>query len=671
MTVKKHLLLAAAILSGSLLYAQDKLPIKFGKVTDADFAAKPFGNDSAADVVVIADYGATTFEASTHGWFSLVFKHSMRMKIVRRGGFEAANVSIPIWTEGQDYEKLDGLRAVTYNMENGKVIETKLEDKAIYTDKLSKQITLKKFTFPALKEGSVLEYTYTLRSPFLYHLQPWSFQGQYPVLWSEYNVETPSIFQYVTLGQGFVPFAVNTTDSRTENFTLVFPGGAEKDDRETFNDNLQIHRWVMKNVPALKEEPFTTSIDNYTSKIEFQLARYVFPNGHTEDQMGNWTSRTAGMLKSEWFGADLNKSNSWMDDEVKTITGGAATSLEKAKAIYSYFRDNFTCTSSSGLYLDDDIKTVYKNKHGNVAELNLLLTAFLRHIKLDADPVILSTRSNGFASPVYPLISRFNYVITRLNVDSTVYLLDASNPCLGFGHLASKCYNGYARVISQTNFGAMFLEADSLKESKATLAFFSKDPKGGLTGHIQSTPGGMESIHIRETVKEHGKEEFSKKIQQAYTGEETFINLELDSLKKPEEPLGVEYDLRVIPDSTSDLFYFNPMQGEAYKENPFKAAERVYPVEMPYSVDERYVLNMEIPDGYVVDELPKSAKVSYNADEGYFEYLTANDGQTIQFQCRLRLNKANFKPEDYDSLREFFGLVVKKQSEQIVFKKKK
>jgi hypothetical protein len=34
------------------------------------------------------------------------------------------------------------------------------------------------------------------------------------------------------------------------------------------------------------------------------------------------------------------------------------------------------------------------------------------------------------------------------------------------------------------------------------------------------------------------------------------------------------------------------------------------------------------------------------------------------------LKKANFKPEDYNSLRDFFAYVVKKQSEQVVFKKK-
>jgi hypothetical protein len=119
------------------------------------------------------------------------------------------------------------------------------------------------------------------------------------------------------------------------------------------------------------------------------------------------------------------------------------------------------------------------------------------------------------------------------------------------------------------------------------------------------------------------------------------------------------------------VIYFNPLLEEGYKENPFRAADRKYPVEMPYGFDETYILNMEIPEGYVVDEMPKSTKVTFNEDEGFFEYLITKDADGIQFRSRVSLKKANYKPEDYATLRDFFAFIVKKQGEQIVFKKKK
>jgi len=210
-----------------------------------------------------------------------------------------------------------------------------------------------------------------------------------------------------------------------------------------------------------------------------------------------------------------------------------------------------------------------------------------------------------------------------------------------------------------------------LMEGKTTLAIIANDGKGGMLAHLQSLPGPQEASELRQEAKEHGQQEFLKKIQTTYSGDATVSNLELDSIRQPDQPLGVGYDVRLTYDTASDLYYFNPMLAEGYKDNPFKSAERVYPVEMPYAMDETFTMTMDIPTGYVVDELPKSAKVSFNTDEGFFDYLIIKNEEQIQFRSRIKLKKANFKPEDYQTLRDFFGYVVKKQSEQIVFKKKK
>jgi hypothetical protein len=79
---------------------------------------------------------------------------------------------------------------------------------------------------------------------------------------------------------------------------------------------------------------------------------------------------------------------------------------------------------------------------------------------------------------------------------------------------------------------------------------------------------------------------------------------------------------------------------------------------------------MDVPQGYVVDELPKQiiAKVDEKGT-GQFEYRIGLSGQTVSLRMILRFSKTNFSPAEYDSLRQFFSLVVSKQSEQIVFKK--
>jgi hypothetical protein len=197
------------------------------------------------------------------------------------------------------------------------------------------------------------------------------------------------------------------------------------------------------------------------------------------------------------------------------------------------------------------------------------------------------------------------------------------------------------------------------------------DDHGKWLGNFTQQQGYYESYHTREKVKESGEEAIFKDIQKSYGSEAKTESTKIDSLDNYEQPLTLRYKFALTPEK-EDILYINPLFGEAQKENPFKSAERYYPVEMPYTFDEVYVATIYVPEGYVVEELPKQMKVRLNEkDEGMFEYAIGQSGDIISFRSRVKINRANFAPEEYDMLREFFNLIVKKQSEQIVFKKKK
>jgi hypothetical protein len=68
---------------------------------------------------------------------------------------------------------------------------------------------------------------------------------------------------------------------------------------------------------------------------------------------------------------------------------------------------------------NEGVKKAYKDKTGNVAEINLMLTAMLRYAGLNANPVLVSTRSNGIA--IFPNRTAFNYVIAAVENGSSYY----------------------------------------------------------------------------------------------------------------------------------------------------------------------------------------------------------------------------------------------------------
>jgi hypothetical protein len=208
-------------------------------------------------------------------------------------------------------------------------------------------------------------------------------------------------------------------------------------------------------------------------------------------------------------------------------------------------------------------------------------------------------------------------------------------------------------------------------ERKITSIFMVNDENGGIAGSMQQTPGYYESWHLRNRVKEKGQDQLFADIKKAFNADIEIKEPGLDSLNKYDDPLGIHYKFNLKPDQ-EDIYYFNPMFGEGWKENPFKSAQRFYPVEMPYAMDETYLLRLDVPAGYVVDELPKQMIVKLNEDDdGMFEYRLSESNGIISLRSRLRISRAYFAPEEYEMLREFFNLVVKKHAEQIVFKKKK
>jgi len=665
-----------ALIMGCLLslntFSQDK--IKFGKVDPKDFSKTGFEQDTGAHAVIISDVGEATFESDRTNGIVLQFKRHTRIKIVDKNGYDAATIKIPYYKGESDEIRLKDIKATTYNLEGTQVVDTKMDSKSIFTDKIDKKgLVVQKFTLPAVKEGSIIEYTYTIVSPYIIHLRSWQFQStEYPTLYSKYEATVPEFYEYIFLRSGYVPVKENKSSGH-QSFTIAYDETTSygsktgRTEYSTINSNTTNYKWEAENIPALREEDFTTSIWNHVSMISFQLSALRYPNQPVKPILGTWEKLAEELNKNESFGESLSKNNPYLSDKVDELTKGIKDDTAKARRIYNYVRSNFTCTSHDDMYMSKSMKTVFSSHNGNDADINLLLVAMLRKAGLTAHPVILSTRENGVTYEMYPLVGRFNYTVAALNTDSSWYFLDASEPYLGFGRLDYSAYNGHARILSPDVI-PVILDPNGLLQAKSTYVMLMGD-SGKIKGSFSQKPTYYESCKMRSDIVRNGKDAFFKPLTKGFNMETTLSNGEINDMDDYELPLQVKYDFEMTPDDAG-MLYINPMLSEAYKSNPFKSLERRYPVEMPYLTDESYTMNLIVPEGYVVEELPKSTMVKLNEEEGLFQYLIQESDNTIQFRCRVKLNRAVFTSEDYSTLRDFFDMIVKKQSEQIVLKKK-
>jgi hypothetical protein len=97
----KCFFIAVLCVTASLTQAQEKSKIKFGKISAEDFAPKAYAIDSNANAVVLSDIGTTEIVGNYKGWFSLEFTRHKKVHILKKNGYDVANVQIGIYTNGK------------------------------------------------------------------------------------------------------------------------------------------------------------------------------------------------------------------------------------------------------------------------------------------------------------------------------------------------------------------------------------------------------------------------------------------------------------------------------------------------------------------------------------------------------------------------------------------
>jgi hypothetical protein len=636
----------------------------FGAVTIDNFHPLSFLADSNAGALVLEDIGKTELEGYARGW-RVKYSRYRRILLRNKNGFDIAKVAINFSPYQNDTGKLATLWAMTDNPENGKVVQTHVEREDMFLETKPEGSSKETFTFPNIKPGSIIEYFYSVYSGNIYTLFPWNFQGKYPCLKSEYSVTSPSVFNFAISKQGFLPI-----DSRRDSIISTLQAGPYSVKTPVFTMT-----WSLRDIPPYAEEPYVNSMDNYISGLRFQLSEMMdISTRRRENIMKTWESLNQDLYRNSAFGGVMTTSKHWERRELRAIVPDGVGNLEKARAIFAFVRDHFDAEGRDFVAdADLTLKDIYKARRGSVAEINLMLTALLREEGLAADAVILSTKDNGLLNPSYPMMENFNYVIVRVPIDGKDYLLDATDPRIGFGKLPLDCYNGYARIIKTANTtgGPFELSPDSLREFRYTSIMLSdNEAADSVTGRCTTVEEYHRSEEIRELVVKKGEGPFFEEVRKSYPFEVVLSDKRIDSLLNYDQPVTVQYTL-TFPTGGVDHFYFNPMLSKVIKGNPFTAANRQYPINMPYTRNDLYVLQMDIPKGYEVEEMPKPIKVRLNENDGWYQYDFLVDSQSIQLRSRLVLNRASFLPEEYQSLRDFFALIVKKQSELIVFRKKK
>lgn len=665
--------LVSVVLSVGILYAQ-KSPVKFGDVPIENLRMQKYDRDSSAAAVVLADYGQTQVEYKQDDGFFLTFERTTRIKILTKDGLDWGNFTIPLYHSGSDEEKITNLKGITYNLENGKVVETKLRNESILKEKADANVDYTKVTMPNVREGSVVEITYRVTSDFLFNLQDWDFQYTIPAVLSEYRVNVPEYFYYEKYMQGYVPLDV--VEQKTNPSSIILSGKSRSEgyvtkttfetDKIDFTENR--YRWAAQNVPAFKTEPQMTTYKDYISRINFELSYTKFPNSGIKNYMGTWEDINKQYANSEDFGGEVT-GNGFLKKTVEEITAGALSPEAKIGIIHNYVQTNIQWDGYTRKFVNTSLRKVMEEKKGNSAEINLLLASMLEKAGFDVRPVLISTRDNGFVRETIPVSSQFNNVICLVRFGDKQALLDATDKLLPVGHLPERCLNGKGLAVSKSGFTWVNL-MQAAKSKRMVSGDLKIDEAGKLVGKISFDNSGYYGINNRRRYHSKGEQEYVKALNNNQAWEIT--KSEFENAKSLDAPFKETHVLTVNDHFTmaGDMIYLNPHLSWIMDENPFKLETRQYPVDFGSPQETVHSIRLTIPEGYIVEELPKSKILTLPNNGARYVYSATQVGNTINFTSTFAMNKPLFTQEEYPALREFYNHVVAKQAEQIVLKKK-
>ena len=670
--VQFALLLLCFFPIANISYGQfsNEMTSKFGKVTQEEVEMKSYEPFPEAEAVVLFETCdiSTSFRKIQRGdGISYrpvtIEKIHRRIKIFKKTAFERGNISISYVAESYAGGQKSGhsvrkIKASTYTLENGKIEEYKLDKKDIYdkvvSDRKTNDYKEISFAIPNITEGCVIEYSYEIEKIGV-EMESWTFQNSIPTRWSEYRCIIPTVFAFTPVARGYFGYAIS------ENNT-----GDMYSDGENYATR-EIHLAV-KDLPGFEREKYMSASEDYIQSIviEYNSLQLSFMT-QPQKISTNLKQMAEELMNDEDFGLQLNKGRQ-VKDVLELVSKLEMNDIQKMQAIHRYVAKTFTYNGKQWLYTKG-IKKTMDEKEGNSADLNLLMLLMLKEAGLDAEPVLLSTRENGKVySHETPHLFKFNYVIARVKIDGEDYLLDATQNDLPTGLLPFQCYNGQGWVVNPNKQEWLFL-SNGVEFKENTTAMLNINENGELEGKLKVTSfGNHKSLVMSKIAKATSEEKYIE--EEIETDEMEVKSFEFKGQKDFQKPLSLTMDVKVnSAESAANLIYFTPVLYQMFEENPFKNPERVYPVDFAVKQSETYMMMLTIPDGYEIDEMPKSVALALEGNKALYTYNITKNGNMLQIRCKTQINAEIFLPTEYAALRNFINQIISKQEEQVVLKK--
>ncbi|MGB0524924.1 MAG: DUF3857 domain-containing protein, partial [Flammeovirgaceae bacterium] len=568
-------------------------------------------------------------------------------------------VAIPYYSY-KNYYTCNAIKAQSYTLEDGKIVKTKIAKSDIFEKQEDEYYTTKSFAIPNVSVGSIIEYTYTLRSDQITYLDDWLFHNDIPTLYSGFSLLS-------------IP----------ANLDFRFMMDGDKVIRKYRNTTSPISHWSLTNTPPIRNEPMVANPLNYANKIRFQLAGYRTANAGMNGYSGSSTENYHKLLndwpqivkEQLWENASFNHPflhKKQFSDNIAQVVSGVSDAKERMKLVYAYCQRYFKWSGDHSIFFGKDEKQkVTKGLELDSGPLNLYLVAMLKEAGLKATPVLISTRRHGKVYRDSRFLSQFNHVIAHVDISGKPYFLDATIPYQSYQFLPVKDMNVLGIRADKT--APKWVNLPMPKQNNSILQYtIDLSASGKRSYQINAKYKGVYQVEERALLQRKGESAYIGDKFSAFKEGFTIDSFQVKNAANLEQPLSMSCSLssnEEMEEEDADILYV-PLFQEGMTTNPFQNEVRYYPVEIAFARRFITTVTVKLPEGYEVEEKPENKRIELVNKMGYFDYkITLAEGE-VNVSTTLFMKHGKIKPRNYEALKGFFTDVIGKMQEQLVLKRK-
>jgi hypothetical protein len=311
----------------------------------------------------------------------------------------------------------------------------------------------------------------------------------------------------------------------------------------------------------------------------------------------------------------MNDDRSSIKEKVAELTANAKTDEEKIKNIYYWIQDNIRYIAfEDGIagFKPDESQNVFKKRYGDCKGMANLTKQMLLEAGFDARLTWLGTKRIAYDYSI-PSLSVDNHMICTVFNDGKKIFLDGTEKFNPYGEYAERIQGKQVMIEDGDSFILDAIPTVTPEINKATHVFNAKINNNALEGDVSLTYTGESRatfLYVFNNLRSEMKNEALEYYLNRADRNMLVNSIKTSNLENRDDQLSINYLLKQdnAVSSFDDEIYINLDYYKEYGKSLFNDRNTDY--EFDHKEYLSTEINLQLPEGYKVAELPKGIDVN-------------------------------------------------------------